>query len=112
MPEHVIHFLNRVEPNVHPIPAAQQQAWERAPAHTVMHDECPGLNTGVMTEMSGSAGEDRTSERDLRAGELKLKYPEDWGRRGRPKAIASLENAAGNPITERTVQRYFKLPKN
>jgi hypothetical protein len=108
----VVDFLNTVEPNILPGPAGQQQAWERAPAHTVIHDESPGLNTRVLANMSDLASESRTAESKLRISELRLKYPADWGQRGRAKKIAMLETEQGNPLSERTVQNYFKMTRN
>jgi hypothetical protein len=111
MPEHVIRFLSTVEPNIHAMPAGQQQSWERAPAHTVDYDENPEVNTEVLARMSKSAGDSRTAERNLRISELKLKYLADWNQRGVAKKIASLETEQGNPLSERTVQNYVKMTR-
>lgn len=111
IPEHIIRFMSAIDPNNHPVPAEQRQPWERAPAHTVVHDEYPGLNTEVLAEMSKSAGDNRTAERNLRISELKLKYLADWNQRGVAKKIASLETEQGNPLSERTVQNYVKMTR-
>jgi hypothetical protein len=111
MTEAVTDFMDKVESNVRPMPPEQQEAWERAPGHTVDYNECPGLNTEVLAHMAKAAGDSRTTEAKTIIGELKLKYPAYWGRRGRAGTIARLESKSGNPLSERTVQNYFKMTR-
>jgi hypothetical protein len=111
MPEHIKRFASIGGNLKDPTPIDQLEAWQRAPLHVVEYDECPDLDRAVLARMSESASESRTQERLLQARELKAKYRHLWGKRGTPKIIASLETEEGNPLSERTVQRYFKLTK-
>jgi hypothetical protein len=111
MTEAVTRFMDKVEPNVCPMPAEQQEAWERAPSHTVIYDECPSLNTAVLADMAKAAGDSRTTETEATISELRLKYPAYWGRRARAGTIARRETNSGNPLSERTVQNYFKMTR-
>lgn len=91
----------------------KQDAFERAPAHVVEYGEDHiDLDRGVLRRMTNAASERRTEEKLQRARELKGKYPLLWGKRGAAKDIAFRENAeeGKKSITERTVQKYFKLP--
>jgi hypothetical protein len=82
--------------------------WERAPSHMVDYDECPGLNAEALARLSEKAGDRRTDERSQRINDLRLKYPNHWGKRGGAKYIALTESDTGDPISERTVLNYFK----
>src|SRR5664280_2480982 len=87
-------------------------SWEKAPAHMVDYDECPSLKTDELKRITGLAAVDRSDERDAQASALKLKYPDLWNKRSGAKIIASLETEEGNPLSERTVQRLFKITGN
>jgi hypothetical protein len=90
-------------------PSEKQAPWERAPSHVVEYDECIDLNRALLAGMSKKAGEARTEERVQRISDLRLKYQHRWGKRGAAKQIASFETEAGNPLSERTIQKYFRL---
>ena len=85
--------------------------WEKAPAHVVDYDECPSVKTDELKRISARASNSRTRERNVRIGELKLKYQRLWGKRGAAKVIAQRETDDENPLSERTVQGYFKITK-
>jgi hypothetical protein len=105
-PERRAYFLD----NSNTRPFEEQAAFERAPAHVVEYGEdYIGLDNAVLRRMTNAATEKRIEEKLLRVRELKAKYPELWGKRGTPKIIASHETDEGNPLSERTVQGYFKL---
>jgi hypothetical protein len=112
MPEHIKQWFASGEGNLLPIPPEQLEPFERAPSHMVEQDEWyVGLNREKLAELSAQAGASRTDERDQRCGELRLQYPKHWCKRGGAGRIARAETKAGNPISERTVKRYFDLTK-
>jgi hypothetical protein len=92
------------------LPPHQREPWEKAPAHLVDKTcEQPSLKDDALKHMSRRAGDSRTQKRFLEISELKLKYQGSWGKRSGAKVIASFESEHGNPISERTLQKYFKL---
>ncbi len=92
-----------VNTNCPATPPDEKQPWERAPDHMVVWDEDPGLDRAAQIRLTATASESRTYESDLRAGELKLKYPQYWSKRGGAGFISRAEAKAGTPIPERTV---------
>jgi hypothetical protein len=86
------------------------EVWQRAPAH-VVDTENLAVDRSAMAQLSRQGNASKASESEARASELKLRYPNHWGRRGGAGFIARKENDAGNPISERTVRNYFKLKK-
>lgn len=105
LPRDLEMLLGRNIPDQPPEPI---DPWERAPSHMVDYDEQPSLNKEALNQMSESAAARRTRERLAQIAELKAKYPKLWGMRGAAKTIASLETDDENPLSERTVQKYFK----
>jgi hypothetical protein len=92
-------------------PPDLQEPWERAPDHIVKWGELPRLDHAELTRMTKEASESRTYESDLRAGELKLKYPQYWSKRGGAGFISRAEAKAGTPISERTVRSMIARSK-
>jgi hypothetical protein len=92
------------------------QPWHKAPRHMVDYDvddmwDAPTIETAKHREMTDAASEARGEKRANRSRMLKLRYPDDWSRRGGSKRIASLESEAGRPITVKSVQRYISADK-
>lgn len=92
-------------------PPEPLQPWESAPPQMVDYDECPSLKEGELKRLSRKAGVSRTEERDKKINELKLKYRNHWGTRSGAKYIAGSETDTGDPISERTVQEYFRITR-
>jgi hypothetical protein len=109
MPEDLKQYMASHEGNIPKTPV-QQDAFERAPSHMVEYDESSvGLNSEKLADLSAKASRSRTIERDKRISDLRLQYQKHWSKRGGAGRIARSETKAGNPISERTVQRYFHL---
>lgn len=84
-------------------------ALERAPIHMIEISEFyVGLNEEKIAELSALAGNARSEERDQRMNELRAKHADVWGKRGGPRKIVQRESRGRNPISLRTVQKYFK----
>lgn len=98
-----------VAPNIFPRDPSQLTPEERAPSHVVDWSEEPTINDDIMSALRQRSAQSRRRELLTVIGELKLKHCKYWGQRSRAKLIASLETENGNPISVRTVQRYFKL---
>lgn len=83
----------------------------RAPSHRIVVDNVTGdwywneTTTKKLTD-AGNAGNGKNRADAIK--ELQGKYPELWDKRGKAKVIASIETEEGNPITERTIQTYFR----
>ncbi len=97
--------------NLAATPLEQLEPWEKAPAHLVDYDEQPSLKVEELNRMSRLASEKKRDERDVAIGELKLRYRNLWGKRGAARIIAQRETRDENPLSERTVQNYFKITK-
>lgn len=95
--------------NIVPLDPSQLTPEERAPAHVVKYGEVPIFNDAALENIRAKSSNDKRNERDHQIATLKLKYREIWGKRSEAKRIAALETEDGNPLSERTVQRYFKL---
>ncbi len=76
----------------------------------VERDECPALDRNKQARLAALGTASRQREIDELIAELRLKHF-DWGQRGSARKIAKKETSDGNPISTRTLQRYFKRAK-
>lgn len=105
LPDHILRFFAQVEPNTD----RRIDRWERAPAH-IIDPELGCIDPEKQAELSRHAAHRRTEEAVLRRAELQRDYQHIWGRRGEASTVADEYNEVhpDQPISVRTVQRYFR----
>lgn len=111
-PAYIIEWEEKIGPNIADIDERQLSPAERAPPHMVDNDEHPSINAQNVKALSNSASEARQERKNSDIDFLQKVYSNYWGKRGRAKAIASLETQAGRPISERTIRDYFAKTRN
>ncbi len=91
---------------------AQRQSWEKAPRHLQdrTHED-GGFDDLAVKEQARNGGRKRgealKDDAVDRQRDLRLRYPNQWGKRGTSKIIARREANAGRPISERHVRRLM-----
>ncbi|MGV3554236.1 MAG: hypothetical protein ACO1OD_03165 [Croceibacterium sp.] len=107
MPDYLVDFAGTLgaTPKI-----GAQEAFERAPAHLVDCTDLPAVKSEVLQEMSRIAAERRTLDMNERIDEMQRHCPE-FGKRGKARRVAEAWNreCPEDPVSIRTVQKYFKL---
>jgi hypothetical protein len=111
MPAYTAEFLRYIKSKSNLDRPLEKEPWMKAPAHMVEYDEWPSLKKSEVGRLSRAGCEGQVGKRDDQISDMKFQYSRYWGKRGGAKKIAERERASGNPISERTILRYFRVTK-
>lgn len=90
----------------------QREAWEKAPNHIVINDECPTIDEEALAAMSLSSAEERDRDLRERLTRMKAMCRDVWDQRGSAHVIVKRWRDAGeDEVSMRTVQRYQQLSR-
>ena len=88
-----------------------KEAIDLAPRHMIDEDAIV-VDKAKCANLTRSATQARSAERELRIAEIRLELPDIWGVRGKAKEVADeFFKRTGERWSVRTIQNYFRLSR-